>query len=217
MQRSLRVFGFVSLIAAASAAEPEPAKMTKLVTETITVKASGEAVAKPKTLYRADKTHLRLEGEPDPEQNTHRLIITNEPDTWMIDLESKTGRHVVDKGPEFVTALPIFWGLDGKPEREFELLEFGYELEYFGSGRAKELGTRVIDGKKCKALSLKTGEHEVVLFIHPKSGLPYRIDLMKFGRLSAAVRYLSYETNLPFNKRLFTPPDGIQMSEANSE
>lgn len=213
--RSLLLGFFFACAATAFAAPEPPPKMTKMVTRVINISSTGEKLDKAKTLYRAGKTYLRLEEDPESEQDMHRLIVTSEPDTWVINLADKTGTHVVDEGPEFVTALPIFWRVDGKPEEDFASLEFGYELEYFRNGRAREIGQRKLDGKNYKALSLKTGDHEVILYLEPKHSRPYRIDLIKYGRLTSAVRYDSYEMNLPFNKALFTPPEDVKMSEGH--
>lgn len=211
----LQILWLFALIATCAAAPEQPPKITKMVTRMITIASTGETAAKPKILYRAGKTYSRLEEERDPEQHMHRLIVTNEPDSWIINLEDHTATHVVDEGPEFVTSMPIFWGLDNKPEKEFESLEFGSELDYFRNGRAKEIGMRKVEGKDCKALSLKTGEHEVILYLDPKHDRPYRIDLIKYGRLTSAVRYLSYDTGLPFDKVLFTLPKDINVSEGH--
>jgi hypothetical protein len=188
-------------------------KMTRLVAQLVTHGAMGETAAKPKTLYRFGTTHARVEEEPDPGQSVHRLIVTAVPDTWVINLFTRTGQRYVDPGPEFKTALPIFWGLDGKPDKDFEALEFANEMEFFRAGRAREAGTRTVDGKQCKVLSLKTGEHEAILFLEAKRDRPLRIDLIKYGRLTASVRYVSYEPNLPFDAALFVPPKDVTIAE----
>ncbi len=203
----------IGLCAIARAADPE---VTKIVAQMIDPDVAGKAIpAKPKTMYLAGEKYARVEEEPDAAAGSQTLIVTNEPDSWIINLADKTGRHVVDSGPEFVTHAPIFWTTSGKPEPDFENLEFGAEMKFFGGGRARELKPRTVDGRKCKALSVKSGFHEVILLLDPKTEKPFQIDLIKFERLASSVRYLSYETNLPFDASLFEPPKDIQFTQDN--
>ena len=206
------VFFFAFVLMSVAADFDQPQTMKKMIT-----RATGEAVrgnaaaARPKTLYRAGKKYLRLEEEADPNSGLHRLIVTNEPESWVINLEDQTGRHYLDKGPEFDAKAPIFWGSDGKPERDFEGLEFGEEKDFFGKGRARNLGTRKVEGRTCKALSITSGQSEVILYLEEKSEKPYQVDLIKSGRPISSVRYLSYETEVPFDASLFEPPKSVMM------
>ena len=212
------VFFFV-LISVCVAADPDqPSTMKKMVTRlTSEATKSDPAAAHPKTFFRAGKKYSRLEEERDANNGMHRLIITNEPESWVINLEDQTGKHYLDKGPEFMTKVPIFWGLDGKPERDFEGLEFGEEKDFFGKGRARDLGTRKVEGRTCKALSIVSGQNEVILYLEKKTDRPYQIDLIKFGRPAASVRYLSYESDVPFDASLFEPPKTVMMMPGERE
>ena len=120
----------------------------------------------------------------------HRLIVTNEPESWVINLEDGTGRHFLDKGPDFTTRMPIFWGLDGRPDADFAGLEFGEETVFFAEGKARKLGFKTIEGRACKGLSIISGQKEVVLYLERKTNRPYQLDLIKSGRPAASVRYL---------------------------
>ncbi|MDQ2659158.1 MAG: hypothetical protein M3Y03_01935 [Verrucomicrobiota bacterium] len=198
---------------AAAAKESEP-PMTKIVTQIFQINLVGDSVStSPKTLYLAGTKYMRLEEEPDKGAGTQQLVVTNEPDSWAINLADKTGRHVVDEGPKFDIHAPIFWTSSGQVESDFVDLEFGSEMKFFGGGRAAVLEPRKIDGKSYKALSIKTGPHEVILFLDQKTGKPFQIDLHKFGRLVSYVRYLSYQTKLPFKEPLFLPPKDVQLTE----
>ena len=194
-------------------AKDDTPKMTRIVAQMITHAPKGDVVAKPKTLYRSGKTFARVEEEPDPDTNVHRLIITNPPDSWVINLLDRTGGHFIDQGTDLDTKLPIFWGLDGKPDKDFEALEFGGEMAFFGKDRARDSGSKKLEGKNYKTRSIKTGEHEVILFLDPKGDRPYQIDLIKYGRLTSSVRYIAYETNLKFNQTLFRPPEGVNITD----
>jgi hypothetical protein len=211
--RLLGAFAVIGLGNFAQAAEPP---ITKIVARMILPGVGGETIpAKPKTIYRAGEKYARVEEEPDAAAGSHTLMVTNEPDSWIINLADKTGRHLVDSGPEFVTHAPIFWTISGQPEPEFKELEFGAEMKFFGEGRGRELKPRTVDGQKYKALSIKTGFHEAILLLDPKTGKPFQIDLIKFERLVSSARYLSYETDLPFDASLFQPPKDVQITAEN--
>ena len=207
------------MIALASVAAPtswaaQPS-ITKITVEMILPNITGDLLpAKPKTIYRAGNKYARMEEKRDSLGGDQTLIITNEPDSWVINLSDKTGRHQVDAGPKFDTHAPIFWTTSGQPEPEFVELEFANELKFFDKDRALELKPRKVDGKKCKAFSIKTGPHEAILLLNPKNGKPLQIELMKFGRLVATAKYLGYETGLPFKASYFQPPAGIKLTEA---
>ena len=208
--RLICLLAALGLCASGRAAEPT---ITKIVAHMIVPGASGESVAaKSKTMYLAGEKYARVEEEPDAAAGSQTLIVTNEPDSWMINLANKTARHLVDSGPEFVTHAPIFWTTSGQPEPDFENLEFGAEMKFFGEGRGRELKPREVDGQKYKALSIKTGFHEAILLLDPKTGKPFQIDLIKFERRVSSVRYVSYETNLPFDASLFQPPSDVQIT-----
>ncbi len=213
---SRTIFCLLSLgtcAALCSAAEPDtPKTMTKMVTRlTGEGTKSDPAAGRPKTLYRAGKKYSRLEEERDPDRSIHRLIVTNEPESWVINLEEQTALHVLDKGPDFNTRLPIFWDSDGKPDADFGGLEFGEEIAFFGEGHARNLGWQKVEGRTCKALSITSGQKQVILYLERKTNRPYQIDLVKSGRPSASIRYLSYDAEVPFDASIFEPPKGVMI------
>lgn len=208
------VLGGLAIFLASGARAAEPT-LTKIVVQMVTPSSVGEPIMdKPKTIYRGGDKYARVEEKVDPKAEDQRLIVTSEPDCWIINVNDKTGRHEVDHGPKFVTSAPIFWTSSGQPEQDFVDLQFGRELEFFSKDRALELKPRMVDGKKCKALSIKTGDHEAILLLNPKNGQPLQIDLINYGRRAVTAKYLSYETDLPFKAALFQPPNDIKMTEA---
>jgi len=211
LARVASLFVAVGLGSQVMAADPP---MTKIVARMDILGVAGDPIpAKPKTIYLAGDKYARVEEGADVVANTISVIITSEPDSWIIDLATKTGRHEIDPGPEFVTRAPIFWSASGKPEPEFDELEFGAEMKFFGGGRAREIKSRTIDGQTYKALSIKTGPHEAILYLDPKTEKPFQIDLIKFERHVSSVRYLSYETGLPFDAALFQPPADVEIAK----
>lgn len=192
--------------------------MTKIVSRIISDSIpEGSFASKPKTLYRAGNKYSRTEEELDAENNIHALLIVNEPDTWMINLADKTARHIVDPGPTFNFHAPIVWvpARNGQAEenKDFKDLEYGNEVEFFRRHNPKIAGRPVAAGNTSKALSIKKGAREFVLLLSPDNK-PSQLDVLKNDKIEYSIRYLSYETNLPFEKSLFEPPKGLKISEA---
>lgn len=191
----------------------EEPKMTKIVSVISGPRvARDSAEVKPKTVFLAGKKYARVEEQMNEAGDTQNLIITNEPDCWTINLADKTGRHFVDEGPKFDVHMPILWGADGRPDREFAELEYGEERQFFSPERAKKLEPRKIDGRLCQAFSIMSEENEVVLLLEDKTGKPVQIDRLRDGKLEQSVRYLSYLTSLPFDAALFAPPKNVAIT-----
>lgn len=176
------------------------------------------ANAKPTTMYIAGEKYTRVENAPDPVKHTHMLIITKEPDSWMIDLEKHIGRHMLDPGPTFVARNPILWipkpPGEPDPDKAFQGLEFGNEAAFFRQNSPRDLGIRKIDGKDAKAFAIKSGAREVTLFLDPETEKPLQIDVTKDDKPDFSFRYLAYETNLKFDPALFELPEGLKVTEA---
>lgn len=193
--------------------------MTKVVVSASGPKIPRDSFAtKPKTLYLAGVKYGRVEEEADLEHGMHVRFVVDEPDTWIVNLVTKSAQHIVDKGPTFEFHAPII----GSPEtkghpatgQEFKGLNFGNEVQYFREQKARDLGEKNVGEKKCKAFGLKTGAYEVTLFLDPATGQPYQLDVVKNNKPEISFRYLEYQTNLPFQKSLFEPPDGVNITEA---
>lgn len=70
--------------------------------------AAGSFATKPKVMYRSGSRYCRTEEALDSANEIHGLAIINEPDAWMVDLVSKTAKHITDSGPTLNCHLPIF-------------------------------------------------------------------------------------------------------------
>jgi hypothetical protein len=55
---------------------------------------------------------------------------------------------------------------------------------------------------------IKSGGREVILLVDPATDKPVQMDFTKDGKPDFSIRYLSYETDLPFGPSLFEPPQG---------
>ncbi len=160
-------------------------RMTKIVFRSMSPDTAPDSFgAQPKTLYRVSDKYWRIEEAPDPARGIHNLRITREPDAWVINLLDNTARHIIDPGPTFFARLPIISTL--KPNGQPD----------------------------CNALAIKSGAREVTLLLDPDTSKPVEMDVRKDGKPDFSIRYLSYETDLPFDPSLFEPPQGLKITES---
>ncbi|HTE93949.1 MAG TPA: hypothetical protein VK678_10615, partial [Bradyrhizobium sp.] len=194
-----------------AAAEPKP-PMTRIEYRAISPKIPADSfAAKPKIQYIAGTTYSRTEEQPDPPERIHGLIICAEPDIWMVNLIPRTAQHIVDPGPTFITHHNI---LDRDAPKAFASLEFGKEIEFFRSHHATPLEAQSLDGQRCEVFEFKHESYRIVLFVRPDTHQPFHFDVFRDDKAFFSIRYLIYQTNLPFDPALFKPPAGITITEA---
>lgn len=180
--------------------------------------APGSFLLLPKTIYRAGTRYCRVEEAEDTVNGIHDLIITNEPDAWLINLVTKTSQHVVDPGPTFNCRLPIFVGIDPKDDAANLLhdLEFGTELQFFKQAGVEPHKGIVMDGKQTMQYQIQVGQTKIALFTYDASGVrPLAIGLVSPIRQEVYF-YTSYG-QLPFDLALFTLPDGLSIKESPTQ
>jgi hypothetical protein len=211
---TMKITGLFSLlfIAQLAAAEPKP-PLTRIEYRAISSKIPPDSFgAMPKVQYIAGDAYSRTEEQPDPAERIHGLIICAEPDIWMINLFPRTAQHLVDPGPTFVTHHNI---LDRDAPAEFSSLEFGKEIEFFRDHHATSLEAQSLDGQRCEVSEFKHWGYQIVLFVRADTHKPFHLDVLRDDKPSFSIRYLSYETGLPFDPALFKPPAGTTITEAN--
>ncbi len=193
-----------------------PETMTKMSVrlEGLDVPAESFA-AKPKVMYRAESGYCRTEELPDPEHGIHGLMILNEPDAWMVNLLTKTAKHLVDPGPTFNCHLPIFRGEQVKSAADMKAplleLEFGRELGYFqGKGSAPNKGP-VLRDKPTTVYVVDIGHSQLFLFTTGTPERPWAV-VRQHGTVKEIFWYGVYE-QLPFDQKLFAKPEGVKIEE----
>lgn len=191
-------------------AEPEP-RMTKIEFRYLAPKMPADSFgAKPKIYYIAGNTYSRTEEQPDPPAGIHGLVICSEPDLWMINLIPRTAQHIVDPGPTFITHHNI---LGPDAPREFSSLEFSKEIEFFRDHHATKLATQTLDGQSCEVSEFTHEGYRIVLFVGADTHKPFHMDVFKDDKAFFSIRYLSYQTGLPFDPTLFKPPADVSITE----
>ncbi len=132
----------------------------------------------------------------------------------MINLIPRTAQHIVDPGPTYVVHHNI---LDRDAPKAFATFEFGKEIEFFRSHHATPLKPRSLDGQRCEVSEFTHEKYRIVLFVRPDTQKPYHVDIFHNDEALFSIRYLRYETDLPFEPALFKPPAGLTISEAGKQ
>jgi hypothetical protein len=173
--------------------------------------------AKPKTIYRAGNRYCRTEELPDDEHGIHGLRITNEPDTWMVNLFTMKAQHYVDSGPTFNCKMPIFiFGQDIKSTADlknplFEL-EFGHEIEYFEAEGAMRQQGPVLQGKPTNAYVVDVADSHLILFTAETPQRPLAVARQRRNARDV-FWYDTYEERT-FDPKLFARPTDVKIEDA---
>jgi len=155
-------------------------------------------------LWRLGTKYLRFEDVPNPEARTHALIVVAEPDLWLVDRTTKTGKHALDPGPTYRVRFPI---LSKETSPRLKELEFGSELAFFAANKARELPPQTIEGVQFRALALTMDERELTLYVRA-DGRPFQLTV-KAGDAEYSIRITRYLPDLPPDLKVFEPPKDV--------
>jgi hypothetical protein len=166
---------------------------------------AGSFATKPKVMYRAGSQYCRTEEAVDTENGIHGLAIVNEPDAWMVNLVSKTGKHIVDPGPAFNCHLPIFPAIDKD-------LEFGFELEYFKAKGATPQKGPLLQNKSTTQYKIQLSGGTLGMFTY---GAPERPMAVVGGGQgdNGKIFWFTGWGDLAFDPSLFAKPQGVTIEE----
>ena len=172
--------------------------------------------AQAKRILRAGSAYCRIEENPDLENGIHGLLITSEPDSWMINRLDKTAKHLVDAGPTFNCRLPIFGYSDEiKSEKDANRplmrLEFGREFEFFKEKSGPAQPGPVMRGRETMVYSVDLEGWHLFLFAAGDPEVPVAV-VRKNEKTREIVWYGEY-LQVPFDPALFAQPTGVKMEE----
>jgi len=197
--------------------ENAPRMMTKLTVKLQSPEIPKESfAAQAKLIYRAASGYCRIEENPDLEHGIHGLLITNEPDVWMVNRLDRTARHIVDPGPTYNCLLPMFVnGQDIKSAEDLNRppmqLEFGRELEYFRPRSAAPNPGPALQGKPTMVYTVQAGHSKLFLFTSGDPEVPVAV-VRKNGKTHETFWYGEY-AQVPFDATLFAKPEGMKIGE----
>lgn len=172
--------------------------------------ADDAFMRQPRKIWRSGSKYFRSEEKPDTARGIHGLMITNEPDAWIVNRMNNQGRHMVDQGPTFNTVCPVF----GEVRQDgLSKLEFGQERAFFEHHAARQLPEETVDGIECEVYELPRLYWILRLYVNKKTGLPYLITRRGPDNTTDSVYFESYEVNLELDRGLFQPPDDVEFVE----
>lgn len=159
-------------------------------------------------LWRVGHRYLRLQEAPDPAAQIHGLIITNAPNTYLINLFTMQGKHVVDPGPSIDVHVPVF---AAERHERLKALEMGHEFEYFAAPNTKIKYGVAIDGVRFDRYNVYFGDFEICMFAFAGTQTPFIVSLKHPDR-DYAVQYLKYEARDDVDYTLFDVPEGVKLT-----
>jgi hypothetical protein len=169
---------------------------------------AGSVAGQPHTLFRAGQRFGRMEYPPNPDQDTHLVVIVREPQVWIVDLEHMTIVESRDPGPSYVFRAPVL-GAKGEPIPLFAL-EFGKEFDFLEANGAGPPQAVTIDGAEADRYEAVFEDLTVVLIASPGSRVARELKVFKEGGLYRAFHYDSYELDLDPVDALFRAPQNMR-------
>lgn len=185
-----------------------PQMMVKIIylagTDERPIDAAGP---RPRTFYRLGSQYGRLEEAPDANAAAQHLHVTNMPDSWTVDLASKTGEYrlVSDSSTRFLA--PVVGDIEA-PDA-LRALEFGCELAYLTEHAAGPPEEVTIGGHRITNHHASIGEYRIDLAILEVTGKPFALGIYRGDELVRFVKYLDYRTDLDPAPEKFWPPVGV--------
>jgi len=167
--------------------------------------------SQPLVMYRAGPQRLRLEEAPDPANGVHQLIVTNWPDSWVVNLLDKTGQYVKDDDMVPVVHAPVIAADPslGIPAA-WDKLEYGCESQFFSENKAEQVPTEKHDLVKHM---LVEGAWRLTMVTARDNQKPWMMLLSKDGKVTWAIRYTAYAQHDAADPALFAKPEGIKFTE----
>jgi hypothetical protein len=169
---------------------------------------AGSFATKPKTMYRAGRRYCRIEEAEDTDHGVQARLIVNEPDAWMVNLVTRTARHILDPGPTFNCHLPIF---TDDPDKEASGLEFGLEMEFFEKNGATARPGSVLQGKQTTQYQIQSGESKLALFTYGTPERPLAVGRVRGD--DGEIYWYSGYGDVPFDAKVFGKPEGVKIEE----
>lgn len=192
----------------ASAATCAPAALEHIVFRAITPGiVPGSFGAQPLSVYRVGNGKMRSEEAPDPANHIHGLIVTAEPDIWMVNLDNGTGKHIVDPGPTFNAVAPLFGTTSYRSK--FSDLQLGCEAQFVAAHLDAARRVELVAGVAFDAYRIAIGDDAVEFLDRAGTTTPAYARFFRNGKLLVALRYDLYQTDLPADPQLFVAPTGI--------
>lgn len=166
----------------------------------------GHFLRAPKTIYRYGSRYGRIEETYNPITDAQILVIANEPDIWVVNLATQSGKYVRDPGPTYYFRARIF-GDTAVKSPVLRSLEFGCEIPWLRESGATDKTTT--DPTLGYVRRLEYFEENEKAILYERAGKPVRLELFRNGQLIFTMEYIEYAPDLKFEKALFEKPSGV--------
>ena len=206
----------VGLIPVVASGRCIPKGMVRIETANMTPRIpQGSFASKPRVLYRAGRLFARIEEARDTEHGIHGLIVVHAPDSWLVNLDDRTGQHIVDPDPEPGVRTMVFQSEEMPSDFPTELsqLEFGCEVSFFSELKAEQTPHEAGGRKLTKHVATK-GIWRLTMLTEPGDSRPQALLLSQHDKVVVALKYISYRENQEIDLKLFEKPPGIAFQEA---
>jgi hypothetical protein len=209
---AVSIVAFFTFVGSARASTCAPAQLVHVAITDVTPGIDPTSFAgQPKNFYRIGSDKARIEEALDAANGIHGMIVTAEPNIWMINLYDNTGKHIVDPGPTFFAKLPVI-GTD--PKGKLIGLEFGCEAAFLAANAPKPARVEQVDGSSYDVYRVEDGSEALEILERTRTNIPAFVRYFNKGSLGAVLRYDVYVTNLPDDPGLFLPPPNVRFTEA---
>jgi hypothetical protein len=206
------ILAISTLSAPAAAATCAPLGVVHIVARETTPGIDPQSFnAKPVSLFRQGAGRSRLEEQPDEINKIQGLAVIDEPNIWMVNLMDRTGRHVVDPGPDFSAHASVF--SDAKVSPRILELEFGCEAAFVAANAPKVDRTETIDGVTLDVHRFADGTEVAEILEKHGSDDPLIARYYRGGNLAWVIRYDLYDTQAPSDPSMFAAPPGIKYQD----
>lgn len=158
--------------------------------------------------FRLGEKYGRIDAEHNYRRKEHITIIVNEPDVWIIEKNSKTAKHLLDQGPNYIYRQPIFSYKSVKSDF-IRTIEFGCEKRWLIEAGAKKVTTGDKASGVLEALHYIEGPEELILFL--SKGRPVQLEYYRKNKRLGGIKYLMYREFSSFKKGLFELPNDIEI------
>jgi hypothetical protein len=210
--KTVIIVALSALATQAAAATCAPAGLVHIVTREITPGIDPVSFnAQPVSLFRQGARRSRLEEQPDEAHKSQALAVIDEPNIWMVNLTDRTGRHIVDPGPELAAHASVF--ADPKVSPRILELEFGCEAAFVAAHAAKVDHTENLEGVMLDVHRFMDGSEAVEILEKSGSADPLVARYYRGGKLAWVIRYDLYDTQAPADPAMFTAPAGIKFED----
>jgi hypothetical protein len=215
MRLQLLLLAVLTVAQPLAAAECPPKHLLHIVTRVEGQSVEpGTLAALPRTVFRLGSKYARIEEAPDTQNKIHGLIVVNEPDSWVVNLLDRTGRHVIDRGPTTNVHLPLFGpAAFGKTfPSELARIEMGCERDFFDSYQSPVTTLKSESISKVKQ-AVGVRDWKLVLVRQDAASPPETLFVFHGEEIVFVVHYLTYEELPSDDLTRFAKPDGIVFAE----